>query len=112
MNEIKKIIEQFLNQKIQFATTSSLAFERCFDMSLAFHWFVQGKGGLNSQLAKACGTIEGHVFQHWVVYFPDYGIIVDWTARQFDEKADMPLMMSKHNFQSQWGAVDWNFSDY
>jgi hypothetical protein len=45
---------------------------------------------------------------HFAVLLPNEaaGIVVDWTARQFDPDAPVPMIMSLHEWRATWPDTD------
>ncbi len=44
---------------------------------------------------------------HYVVWFPDLRMAVDWTARQFWALAPLPLVMTSDELIARWRDIDW-----
>jgi hypothetical protein len=88
------------------------AFDRCAEVSAAFVWTALPRYGMTGELVQLAGPPEypravpvwntwppeerGHV----VVRVQDW--YVDWTIRQFDSEAPVPLVTQDHGWATAW----------
>lgn len=97
------------------------AFNRCWEMSLAFKAFCLGAKadvcllhceGLAKPFVppadKSFRLLMPQLQMHWIVWFPRLDVGVDWTARQFWPDADHPLILPNRQAVAElWHGIEW-----
>jgi len=51
------------------------------------------------------------VISHYMVYFPNLEIAVDFTARQFWHDAEVPMILTPDQVEAQWDQLPYGFDD-
>jgi hypothetical protein len=103
------------------------AYNRCWDLSVAFSWYCTGRGvmartmRLESPLMPLCSPPEVlNLFQidkkampdwtglisHYVVFLEDSEWIVDWTAKQFWPELPCPWIVKLPDLKRYWASID------
>ena len=100
---------------ISLGETPALAYDRCWELSLAFSWYCRGRGEkavmlrVEHPIKKITNpkiVDERELISHFVVDFPDHEQVVDWTARQFWPRAKHPLILDRLKLALYWGIID------
>jgi hypothetical protein len=115
--------------RISLGEDPLLAYDRCWEVSLAFSFYCCGMGldasmlnvceplvqirpvpGVQSQLdARLVGDsyAKWQCIGHTVVWFPKQKLFVDWTARQFWPNYGHPWIETKKTLEAHWAGVLW-----
>lgn len=113
---IHRLCEEFAEAafpNLKLGSTPERAYDRCWELSLAFSWYCKGRG-LRALMVRceepirkfSEGVETDPVLFHWVVSLPDYGYAVDWTARQFWHDAKHPLLIDRGCLGLYWGVIE------
>lgn len=51
------------------------------------------------------------VISHYMAWFPSLGVAIDWTARQFWETCDVPMVLSKEEITALWKELPFGWED-
>jgi hypothetical protein len=108
--KLQKIKRDFLNEWKHIVLSPYTARDACCFMSDEFICYLEANGFLVPGPKNNIRTVTGFKFAdnactivtqgHTAVLIED--TVWDWTARQFDEKAPVPLLMPLSQWEAEW----------